>query len=300
MRRTTSVFIAAFVWTAVGVSGQEPLILLDAAHHNVFDPTSRASHILFLETNGYRVGELYDPITPSALADAQVLILRAPLSERNALPDAFTQDQFDAAWSRPVPSALTPSEIDILLDWVSRGGGLLLVFDHMPVAGASRDLAAAFGFEVTDGYAVDSNRLTDLSPPSVAEAGGVVFYREEGTLADHPLTSGIDSIATWTGSAFRVPSLAQSLLDLRSTFVSLLPDTAWVFSDSTPRLDIGGWSQGAVLGWNGGRVAVFAELGILVSPEQVTGSDPAGGGNPQSQNPQLLLNVLHWLSGRSE
>ena len=186
---------------------------------------------------------------------------------------------------------------------MSEGGALLLVFDHIPVAGAAQDLAAAFGIDVSNGYAVDSRRLTDLSNEAVSEAGSVVFYRGDQTLSEHPITMGrvpaerVDSVATWVGSAFRVPTTARSLLTLTPSFVSLLPDTAWVFSDSTPREDIGGWSQGAILRVGQGRVAVFAEHGILVSPEMVAEADADGGTNPQVQNPQLLLNVLRWLSG---
>lgn len=300
MRRTALLFIASFAWPAAATSAQEPLVLLDAAHHNVFQPASRARVVRFLEADGYRVREIRQPITPTALTEAQLLVLEGPLAARNALPVGFTQEEFDSAWSRPVPSAFSESEIETLVDWVSRGGGLLLVFDHMPLAGASGALAATFGFDVSDGYAVDSGRLTDLAAPTVAQASGIVFYRSEGTLADHPLTSGIDSIAMWTGSAFRVPEQGQSLLNLSSSFVSLLPDTAWVFSESTPREDIGGWSQGAILEMGQGRVAIFAELGVLVSPEQVSDPDPDEEGNPQTQNPRLLLNVLRWLSGQSD
>ncbi len=300
MRRTTSVLIVAFIWVAAGVSAQEPLVLLDAAHHNIFEPPNRASQVRFFEANGYRVRELHEPITPTALVEARVVVLKLPLSARNALPEGFTQEEFDAAWSRPVPSAFSRDEITAVVDWVRHGGSLLLIFDHMPLAGASEDLAAAFGFDVSDGYAVDADRLTDLSPPSVAQAASIVFYRSEGTLVDDPVTSGIDSIATWTGSAFRVPANARSLLELGPSFVSLIPDTAWVFSDSTPRENIGGWSQGAILEVSRGRVAIFAEAGIFVSPEQVSEPDPDEEGNPQAQNPQLLLNVLRWLSGQSE
>jgi len=297
------VLVAEITCTAPGVVAQEPLILLDAAHHNVSQPASRASLVQFLVANGYRSRELYQPLAPAVLRDARLVILEGPLSAQNALPEAFTQEQFDAAWSRPVRSAFTAQEITALHDWVNDGGGLLLVFDHMPVAGASSDLAAAFGFEVTDGYAVDVEKLSDLSASSVVEAASVVFYRDDGTLATHSITAEqgraarIDSIATWTGSAFRVPSGGRSLLTLRPSFISLLPDTAWAFSASTGRQEIGGWSQGAIIEVGQGRVAVFAELGILVSPDLVDEAKGDAEAHPQVQNPQLLLNVLRWLSG---
>ena len=41
-----------------------------------------------------------------------------------------------------------------------------------------------------------------------------------------------------------------------------------------------------------GRLAAFAEAGILAVPSMLEASN-----DPQSQNPVLLLNVLRWLSG---
>jgi len=281
---------------------QKPVILMDAAHHNIIPP-NHASLVQYLESDGYRVDELHNPFTLSMLSGVDVVILKAPLSSRNALPEDFTLEEFNRAWSKPTPSAFSDSEIEILNRWVTDGGSLLLVFDHFPLPGCSADLAAAFGIKVSNGYAADSRKLTDRTNQSVAIAGEIVFYRGEGTLADHPITNGrdpserIDSVATWVGSAFQIPPNGEPLLSLKSSFVSLLPDTAWVFSDSTELEDIGGWAQGAVLKVGKGRVAVFAELGVLVSKEIVEENNEKGESNPQIQNPQFLLNVLRWLSG---
>lgn len=37
--------------------------------------------------------------------------------------------------------------------WVESGGRLLLIADHMPLAGSAAKLAAAFGASFTDGFA---------------------------------------------------------------------------------------------------------------------------------------------------
>lgn len=294
---------AALLISAGMTQAQEPLILLDAAHHNVFGSRGRDNVARYLERSGYRVEELQEPFSRSVLRGVRVVVIAAAVSARNALPSGFTQEEFNRAWSRPTPSALSRAEIESLRAWVNEGGGLLLVFDHMPLPGAARDLAAAFGIEVSNGYAVDARKLTDLSTEAVSEAASVVFYRTDRTLADDPITNGrveserVDSVATWVGSAVRMPPAGRSLLTLTPSFVSLLPDTAWVFSDATPRQDIGGWSQGAVLNVGQGRVAVFAELGILVSREQMARSSQDRETNPQVQNPQLMLNVVRWLSG---
>jgi hypothetical protein len=282
--------------------GQGPVVLLDVAHHNLGPPQRWVSLTRFLEDDGFRVRVLEDPFDADALDGVQIAIVSGALSARNALPDEWTQEEFEQAWRLPTPSAFVPAEITVLSEWVAIGGAILLVLDHMPLAGAGQDLAESFGIEVSNGYAVDEAILGDLSPPSVAQAGSVVFRRAEGTLTQHPITNGrnsaerVDSVATFVGSAFRLPSRGQSLLTLGTSFVSLLPDVAWVFSAATPRMPIGGWSQGGALRVGQGRLVVFGELGTLVTPDMVAG-DTADADNPQMQNPKLLLNALHWLSG---
>ncbi len=76
------------------------------------------------------------------------------------------------------------------------------------------------------------------------------------------------------------------MLTFGSSFVSLLPEVAWQFSETTPREEIGGWSGGGVLQVERGRLAIFGEFGIVAGPY------PEG-----LQNLQLFMNTLHWLSG---
>jgi hypothetical protein len=285
--------------------GTGPVILLDAAHHNIVGRDAlgregRAGLIRFLEADGYRVRQLTTEFTERVLSGGHVVIIELPLSKQNALPDNPTQEEVENAWRLPTPSAFTEAEITALADWVRAGGSVLIVFDHMPLAGAIQSLAAAFDVEVSNGYAVDSVKLHEPTPASVAQAAPVVFRRTDGTLAEHPITDGrspeerVDSVATWVGSAFHPPPTATSLLPLGPSFISLLPNVAWVFSDSTPRESVGGWSQGAVFELDRGRVAVFSEHAVLVTPEMRAASDKSD--DPQVQNPQLLLNVIHWLS----
>ncbi len=79
------------------------------------------------------------------------------------------------------------------------------------------------------------------------------------------------------------------MLTLKPSFVSLLPEVAWQYSEVTPREQVGGWSQGGVLRVGQGRVAVFSDSWIVL---EMVGYWPA-----PANDPQLLLNVLHWLSG---
>ena len=284
-----------------------PLVLIDAAHHNVYRAANRASIIEFLEKDGYRVRELLrGRFDRESLDGVQIIIIENALSAQNALPSIPpTEAELAEAWRLPTPSAFAPEEIAILSEWVAMGGALLLDFDHMPMSGAAQELAEAFGIEVSNGYAVDERSLLGVTGEHVGRAGSVVFRRVDHTLAEHAVTDGrslaerVDSAATYIGSAFRLPPQGRSLLTLGPSFVSLLPDVAWEFSEATPRQDIAGWSQGGVLRVGRGRLAVFSEHGILVTPDMVANPAKAGK-NPQVQNPQLLLNVLHWLSGLSD
>lgn len=133
----------------------------------------------------------------------------------------------------------------------------------------------------------------------------MIFRRADGSLAVSPITEGIragvrvDSVATFTGSAFRPPPGATSLLTFRPDVVSLNPDTAWTVLEDSPRTDVGGWSQGAVAEVGKGRVAVFGEAAMfsaqLAGPQGV----PMGMNAPiAAQNPRFLLNLIEWLSAK--
>lgn len=279
----------------------EAVVLLDAAHHNAWNDPRMTR---FLENQGFEVRQLDVRFGRKELDGVDIVLIAGALSEQNAVPENRSQEAFDQAWRLPTPSAFTEQEISLLSSWVEAGGALMLVSDHMPLAGAIGDLAAEFGIEVSNGFAVDASALTDLSGPDVSNAGSIVFRRSDGTLAAHEVTDGrdeakrVDTVATYVGSAFRLPDNGEALLELGPNFVSLLPEIAWRFSEDTAREPIGGWSQGGLLRVGLGRLAIFGELGILATPEALA-RDPDPD-NPQKQNPQLLLNVLQWLSDRRD
>lgn len=265
-------------------AGAGPHVLVDGAHHDFHTVGGRyLSFARLLRSDGYTVEGLNAPFTPETLAGADVLVVANALNERNA-----------EEWSLPTPSAFTPEEIHAVRAWVEGGGALLLIADHMPFAGAAADLAAAFGFESVNGFAFEGG---------LSGRGPIVFRRADGSLGTDPITDGVrpgervDSVATFTGSAFRPPTDATSLLTFRGDVVSLNPDTAWTLREDTPRTDVAGWSQGAVAPVGRGRVAVFGEAAMfsaqLAGPNRV----PMGMNAPvAAQNPRFLLNLLHWLS----
>lgn len=272
-------------------AGRGPRVALDEAHHNFHTLDGR--YLTFgrlLSDDGYDVVALHEPLSEEALAGVDVLVVANALHEVNAPPDA---------WVLPTPSAFTSREIRAVRRWVERGGGLLLVADHMPFPGAAQDLAGAFGFDLLNGFAVMGGEAEVREP--------LVFRRSDGSLTDHPVTRGgeasrwVDSVATFTGEAIRAPERAVSLLTLPEGVVSLNPDTAWAFHAGTHRTDVSGWSQGAVLEAGRGRVAVFGEAAMF-SAQLQTREDgsvrPMGMNAPVAgQNPAFLLNLVRWLAG---
>lgn len=276
-------------------------VLIDAAHHNVDEPIDRASFARGLQAEGYLVRELARPFDRAALDGIDIVIVKNALSARNALQTLPpTEEDLASAWRLPNPSAFSPEEIRIIHQWVSEGGALLLVFDHMPMPGGAQELAGTFGIEISNGFAVDGGALRELEAATVARAGAVMFRRVDGTLSEDPITNGsgleerIDSVSTYTGAAFRLPPGGRSLLTLAPSFVSLQPEVAWQFQELTTRQSVGGWSQGGVLRLRRGRVAVFGDAAVLVTPEMVKANRGRG---PRGQNPQFLRNVIDWLSG---
>lgn len=266
-------------------AGRGPLVLLDEAHFNFHTVDGRyAAFARLLRKDGFVVRPLREPATAASLANVGVLVIANAIAEANS----------GGNWALPIHAAFGAGEIEQIRRWVERGGSLLLIADHMPFPGATETLASAFGIYFMNGFATDSGCATDVA----------AFRRGNGTLGDHPITRGrhrserIDSVKSFTGQAFRVSAAGRPLMILERGSVMLMPVVAWQFNDSTPRLPAEGLLQGAALPYGRGRIAVFGEAAMFSA--QVSGNPrrPMGMNAPiAAQNPQFLLNVLHWLTG---
>lgn len=266
--------------------GKGPVVCLDEAHHN-FHTLDGRFHAFgaLLRRDGYVV-------VPSRTAfDAKTLSACAVLVIANAQPS-------DADWNdypQPTPSAFAPSEIAAVSDWVQGGGRLLLIADHMPLAGAALALAAAFDVQFTDGFAF-------AGVDAAAKAKPTLFRSDDGTLPDHAVVRGrnvkeaVTQVRSFTGQAFRAPG-AQPLMVLPAGFVSLHPSRAWAFQDTTPRVEVGGWLQGAVKEVGKGRAAFFGEAAMFSAQLAGAQGAPMGMNSPGAeQNAQFVLNLLHWMA----
>lgn len=259
-----------------------PRVCVDAAHHNFHTIDDRFfAFAALLRRDGYRVNGNAATLDAAALRACDVLVIS------NAQPS-------DAEWDTypyPTPSAFAADEIAAVHRWVEQGGALLLIADHMPLAGAARALAAAFEVEFIDGFA---QRTSDK--------GFDLFSRSAGTLRDHPIVRGrnaaeaVESIRTFTGQGFKAPHAAP-LLVLSEDFAVLMPRIAWEFTADTPKVPGKGLLQGAALEAGKGRAAFFGEAAMFSAQLAGPDKDPMGMNAPGAErNHQFVLNLMHWLT----
>jgi len=266
-------------------AGRGPRVVVDAAHLNFHTADEGyAPFAKLLRLDGYQVDSNRAPFAAGSLKGADVLVIA------NAM-----HKQSEADWA-PLPtlSAFTEAEVAEVEQWVRSGGSLLLIADHMPLAGHAEALAAAFGIRFQNGFAQDAKGN-----------GQMTFRRSDGSLPASVVADGrgaaerVDSVTTFTGQAFRLdPAVkAQPLLVLRDGDRLLLPEVAFTFSDSTPRIPAAHLLQGAIVHHGQGRVAAFGEAAMFTA--QVAGPDrrPMGMNAPDArENARFALNLLHWLT----
>lgn len=264
--------------------GSGPVILVDEAHSN--GHTSTGGYFPFAELlrrDGYVVRGSPGLASAKTIRGASVFVT------------ANAREPFGV------------NEVAVLRDWVKAGAAILLIVDHGDSGiEATRSLANAFGIRLGNGSA-------RTSPGSGGRGGRLVFRRSDGTLVDHaiirgidsvatiggtlvehPITKGIDWVATFGGSSFRLEVPGQPLFVFGPS-VHAYSDTQ---RDEPNPAPLEGHFQGAVLEFGKGRVAIFAEAAMFSA--QLTGPNrlPMGMNAPiASQNAAFVLNLLHWLVG---
>lgn len=254
--------------------GKGPTVVIDEAHHNFHTAVGRFRPFAkLLERDGYVVKRGRTSFTTDGLKDTKVLVISNALNERNV------ED-----WTLPNPSAFTTDEIDELSKWVSRGGSLFLIADHMPIAGCAEDLAKAFGFTFYNGFAFDTTK----------NGGPDLFSLANGRMRETSLTKGLDDIYTFTGQGFDYPQGATPILVLDERFKLWLPKVAWEFDHDTNKIEAKGKAQGVYMNYGSGRLVVFGEAAMFSA--QIAGGNKAGfNHNKAKNNARFLLRLIHWL-----
>ncbi|MCC7466223.1 MAG: hypothetical protein IT261_08145 [Saprospiraceae bacterium] len=256
-------------------AGTGSVVMVDAAHANFHTLEGRyAPFGKVLAGDGYQLVSNNLKLEKNTLKNCRILVISNPLDTSN----------LGGRWQLPNPSAFSVAEMDAVHQWVKEGGRLLLIADHMPFAGAAQDLAMRFGFRFLNCFAMDNrNRALER------------FYKSNKTLIDSELTSGIDTVVTFTGSAFRLPKKATPILALQH-YSLLSPRIAWQFEEDTPIQSSEGYYQGAYMPYGKGKIVVMGEAAMFTAQLSGPNRAPVGINVPAArQNGRLLLNIIHWL-----
>lgn len=262
--------------------GEGPVVKIDEAHDNFHTKDGR--YFAFAEVlrrDGYQVEPGASEFNLDSLRACGILAIS------NALNENTTEFRLE-----PPPSAFTDEEIEIVRAWVEEGGALFLIADHMPFAGAAQELAAVFGFEFSDSFAFNKTRKR----PDM-------FRRSDGSLRAHEITDGrepserVDSVATFTGQAFKASGDHDPIIVFDSNYIALMSEVAWEFDALVDTLAIDGWMQAAAKEYGKGRVFVSGEAAMF-SSQVVPGGSRVGLPSPEAaQNLRYLRNIMRWLSG---
>ncbi len=282
-------------------TSEHPRVVIDEAHSNFHTADGRYKPFAdLLRSDGYEVLAGTAKFEKGSLDAARVLVIA------NAAAADASADGSGPAFSE--------EECDAVRDWVRSGGSLLLIADHTPFGSAAEILARRFGVDMGKGFVFDLSNY-DASPTTL------VFSRENGLLGDHPITRGrnpgeeIKRVVSFTGQSLSVPEGATALMKLspiaaeaatrpalRAALESKLRGAAPDDTQPAPA-PAGGRAQGIAFAFGKGRVVMMGEAGMFSA--QVIRFEQAG--QPQemkmgmnvegNDDRQLLLNVLHWLSG---
>lgn len=287
-------------------AGTGPVVCIDEGHHNFHTMDGRyLAFANLLRDDGYLVRAHEGEFSERTVMDCRVVVIA------NAAGAANAED-----WAYPHPSAFTRGEISALLDWLRRGGAMLLIADHAPWPGATSDLAILLGVQMFDGYVGprvfgqledDAVRQTaELYRISVGELRNA--YSAVGELGSHVILRGrnagevVPSVVTFTGQAFHPARGVEPLLILEPEAVGTVPFNLNSPSDSVgaapSRFPLPGWLQGAALRVADGRVVVLGEAATCTA--QLAGPQrfPMGMSAPLARhNAQFCLNAVRWLAG---
>ncbi|MBX9600849.1 MAG: hypothetical protein K2X35_07590 [Bryobacteraceae bacterium] len=253
-----------------------PVIAIDEAHNNFHTRDGRyLTFANLLERDGYKVVASKSEFRGDALKPFKILVIANALSRANP-----------GKWEKPVEPGFTDEEAAVLEKWVRDGGSLWMMIDHFPMPGVFEPVTRAFHLKFLNGYVVDE-----------AAPGPLVFSKEKGTLKQHPVTDGVDMVATFTGSAFQMPG-GVPLLEFPAGPVSQMVERSYVVTPDTARIPVKGWLQGGLMRHGKGRLAVFGEAAMFSAQLGGPNRAPMGMNAPVArENPTLLRRVALWLAG---
>lgn len=259
-----------------------PKVLFDEAHNNFHTASGRYKPFADLITNdGYQITSNKHKFSAEVLKGFDILVISNALgAERMAMPEAANP-------------AFTPEECDAVRDWVKGGGNLLLIADHAPMGSANQIMADRFGVNMSKMFTVDRDNYDQES----GNPGFIVYTRQSGRLADHPITRGrndserVNKIIAFTGQSLKGPPDSFAFLKLADSAVDVIGGV-----NPNPA-SAAGRAQGIVMTAGKGRMVVLGEAAMLSAQLAGPNQMKFGMNRPGIDNRQLALNIMHWLSG---
>jgi hypothetical protein len=251
---------------------EHPRILFDVAHNNFHTPSGRYQPFAnLLQNDGYSVLESIQLFSATTLDTAQVLVIA----------NAMGADGHEGR------AAFTLEEDSAVVEWVNKGGSLLLIADHVPFGSAAETLSKMFGVEMYLAFARDDKNHSGWDNERL------LFNSENGLLTDCPITKGrnnsenVCSVITFTGQSLSVPQGATSVLRM--------DDNSYDWESRDIRNSAKGHAQCVSMDFGKGRVVILGEAGVLSAQVDPLGFK-MGMNYSGSCDRQLALNILHWLS----
>jgi hypothetical protein len=275
---------------------RHPRILFDEAHHNFHTLDGRYQAFgELMRADGFTTAPNRKPFSAESLAGADILVIA------NALGD----DPATGTDSTVALSAFTADEIEVVYDWVSAGGALLLIADHAPFGSAAASLGERFGVNMSRGYTVDSLQAAGSGSPTIIQ-----FTRQAETLGDHPIMVGrnererINKVVAFTGQSLLGPAVSTPLMILSADAFDIPRRLSEIEGgrDAMMRVAVParGRSMAVAMQLGKGRVVIQGEAAMLSAQVvEQPGQEPYRFGMNQAglDNQQFALNEMRWLAG---
>jgi len=248
-----------------------PRVLFDEGHHNVHTSTTTYKGFVdLLRNDGFTVEATEKAFTPESLASYELLVIAGALGAPIGDGD------------RAKAPAFTAQEVQAVLAWVRRGGGLLLLTDHEPVASSCAALVRAFGVEPSGKVVVDREHPFENYYPT-----NILATRQNGLLAEHPVTADVSRVVVFGGQSLLFPTRAAIFIRIARSARN---------DDGGP---ITGNGQAGAIRIGRGRAIVTGDMGMLSAQlfTEAGNTNPWGMNVPGIDNRKLVMNIAHWLVG---
>ena len=274
--------------------GDGPRVAIDSRHHNLFTRDGRLTAFsTLLAADGYRTASIAGRFTPASLEEADLLVIAGPRGE--AVECAGVAHWLGSTDCAAAGAALDDGEIEALTAWVRDGGALLLALEPFPSDEAARNLARAFGIDVTGGFAFDWLHAENGRPDRIR------FEADSGSIAEHEITRDVDRIVLFGATALSLSESAEAtplpLLRYAEPAIAQLPIRTRRDTLEMRSIPIDDHAAAFALRWGRGRVVVIADADLLTSQRFEEDERPVGLGGPGGHaNRRFVRNLLRWLT----